>query len=380
MDKVLSELESLFIEAKRTNEFEFILTLINYKSIGSMDTTSNLHEWFEAIDFYKGLYNEYDDKSKTRMALMLYSTFFENSDFYNIIGSLCNINLGYRGSSYLYWKTKKLERLLGTGEKIDLVTEILDDCKRDNIIKFFQDNHYAEIRNTFFHSAYSLSEGQYILHDSESIKIDGVGRGYFEVKEFFYPKVDNVICFFEAFKSQYLNSFASYTEEKVIKGFFPQLTDIYIHGTEKGLRGFTVKNTAQFFGEWVDSMILYDEKDDMWFAKNIQTGHIDIEKINIDEKLTRYEKKDRIHLTDAEFFNLVDKIVQRNQVPEMPRIIDLLIKFGNKKYDEWENEGDHFRKYSLPRVILPFYDKAVTLNKHLDLKEIKKRIKELRPE
>jgi len=379
MKEVLSELEDLFVKAKQTNEFEFILTLINYKSIGAMDSTSNLHEWFDSIEFYKALYNGLEDKEKTRIGCLLYSTFFENSDFYNILGSLCNILMGYRGSSYLYWKTKKLERLLGTGEKIEMVSEKLDDCKKVRILKFFEDNHFQSIRNSFFHSAYSLSDGHYILHDTEAIRIEGLEKGSFESKKFLYPLIENVTSFFDTFRKLYFDSFSSYKEEKVIKGFFPNLTDIFIHGTEKGLRGFTVKNTAQFYGVWVDSMILYDEKNDMWFAKNIQFGHFDIEKIELDEQLTRYEKKDNIHKADAEFFNMVDKVVQRYQRDEMPRIINLLIKFGDKKYDEWTKEQNIFRKNSLPKAILLFYERTILLNLHLDLKEIKKRINEIKP-
>lgn len=377
MEDVLKELSSLFEESKQKNEFEFILTLINYKSIGAMDSTSNLHEWFDAIEFYKTLYNELDGKKKTRIGCLLYSTFFENSDFYNIIGSLCNIIMGYRGSSFLYWKTKKLERLLGTGEKIELVSEKLADCGKNSILSFFEDNHFQSIRNSFFHSAYSLSGNTYILHDTEPLIIHGIERSSFEVNEFLYPKIENIIRFFEAFKRLYTDSFFSYKDEKVIKGYFPFLTDVYIHGTETGLRGFTVKNTAQFFGKWVDSMILYDENYEMWVARNVDMGHVDIEKIEIDEQITRYEKKDNIHKADAEFFNMVDKIAQRNLADEVPRVINLLIKFGDKKYDEWKNEPNIFRKANLPKSVLPYYQKADKINKHLNPKPIKDKIKEL---
>lgn len=378
MKDIIAELESLFADARKTNEFEFILTLINYKSIGSPETTSNLHEWFEAIEFYKQIYNDIAGKEKTRIGCLLYSTFFENSDFYNILGSLCNITMGYRGSSYLYWKTKKLERLLSTGEKIDLVSERLDDCKREKILQFFDQNHLQQIRNTFFHSAYSLIDDTYLLHDTESVNVNGALRTSFDVKDFLYPKIENVISFFDTFKRSYLDSLLSYNEEKVIKGYFPNLTDIYIHGNEKGLRGFTVKNTTQFYGQWVDSIIVYDEKHDMWFAKNIDMGRVDIETIEVDEQITRYEKKTSIRKADAEFFNMVDKIVQRNRASEVPRIIDLLIKYGNNKYDEWKAEHNPFRKRSLPKVVLPFYEKAQRLKLYNDMKQVNVRVAELR--
>ena len=203
MKDVLNDLTTLFDEAKAKREFEFIQTLINYTGMGAKELSTNLHEWFEAIEFYKGLYFQFSEKEKTRIGTLLYSTFFENSDFYNILGSLCKIKLGYKGSSYLFWKTKKYERLLGIGEKQDFLVELLDDAGKPNIISFFEENHFKEIRNTFFHSAYSLSDEEYILHDSEPIRIDGVGQSSFNVPEFLYPKIENIILCFDAFKKFY---------------------------------------------------------------------------------------------------------------------------------------------------------------------------------
>ncbi len=108
MPTVLQEFEELFEEAKAKNEFDFVLTLINYRGISSANLNSNLHEWFDAIEFYKRLFYSLKDKEKARIGALLYSTFFENSDFYNIVGSLCRINLGFKGSSYLFWKKKSM--------------------------------------------------------------------------------------------------------------------------------------------------------------------------------------------------------------------------------------------------------------------------------
>lgn len=89
MENAVKDLTSLFEKAKATNEFEFIFTLMNFKSMASIEDT--LHKWFDAFEMYKRLHSEFNGKEKTYMACLLYSTFFENSDFYNILGSLCNI-------------------------------------------------------------------------------------------------------------------------------------------------------------------------------------------------------------------------------------------------------------------------------------------------
>jgi hypothetical protein len=170
MKDVLPEIELLFNNARTNNEFQFLLTILNYKHISSPEEASNLYEWFDAIEFYKTEYVSLQEKA--RIGLLLYSTFFENSDFYNIISSLGKNALGFSGTSYPFWKTKKQDCLLGTGEKIRMVSEILTDCGYINFMRFFEETHFEQTRNAFFHSAYSMYEGDFIIFDSEPIVIN----------------------------------------------------------------------------------------------------------------------------------------------------------------------------------------------------------------
>ena len=378
MDKVLDDLKTLFEEARNKSDFEFVLTLINYRGLGTHKLTTNLHEWFEAIEFYKRLYFSLEGKEKTRIGTLIYSTFFENSDFYNIIGSLCRIKLGFKSSSYLFWKTRKYERLLGIGEKQDFLIELLDDAGKQNIINFFNENHFKEIRNTFFHSAYSLSDEDYILHDSDPIVINGVGQYDFNVEAFLYPIIENVIAFFDAFQKLYFESFDLYKENKEVVGLFPNPTPITILGTEKGLQGFKNKNSVQFYGKWHDSGIWYNENTDMWEAWNLRIPFENIETIEIRDQLRRYESKDDIKKSDTEFQNLVDKVVDRKDPHEIARATQLLVKFGNVRYQKMNEEQNPFKKKSYPKIILPYYERALEIGAELfDVAELKKRIKEL---
>lgn len=376
MEKVIAELTTLFDEAKQRSEFEFIQTLINYKGMGSKELSTNIHEWFDAIEFYKRLYESLEDKEKTRIGLLLYSTFFENSDFYNIIGSLCKIKLGFKGSSYLFWKTKKYERLFGIGEKQDFLLELLYDADKPNFIAFFEENHFKEIRNSFFHSAYSLSDEEYIMHDSEPVYINGVGHSSFETKTFLYPKIEIVIQFIEVFRKLYFDSFASYREDKVVDGFFPNPVKVTILGSKGGLKGFRIKNSVNLYGQWHDSGIWYDEKYNMWEGHNIRFDMASKETIEIDEQLTRYEKKADINKHDAEFHNMIENIVERKRAKEIARATTLLVKFGDLRYKKMIDEKNPFKKDSYPNYILPFYKRAIDIGSQLiDTKEIIKRIK-----
>jgi len=378
MKETIAEITALFEEAKQKREFDFVLTLINYKGIGAKELSTNLHEWFESIEFYKGLYYKYSKKEKTRVGTMLYSTFFENSDFYNILGSLCKIKLGYKGSSYLFWKTKKYERLLGIGEKQDFLVELLDDAGKPAIISFFEKNHFKQIRNTFFHSAYSLSEEDYILHDSEPIVINGVGNYSFNVEEFLYPKIENIIQIFDAFQKLYSDSFKSYQVDKEVDALFPNPCKAIILGSKDGLRGFKIKKAVSLFGRFCDSGIWYDEKHQMWAGHNIRIDFANIETIEINESLTRYENKADITRNDWEFQNLVDKILERKDAKEIFRVTHLLVKFGDARLQKMIAEGNSFKQRNFPKIILPFYRQAVEVGSHImDMTTVMRNIKKL---
>lgn len=378
MDNTINDLKSLFDEARQKSEFDFVLTLINYRGMGTKKLTTNLYEWFDAIEFYKTLFYSHKGKEKTRIGTLIYSAFFENSDFYNIIGSLCRIKLGFKGSSYLFWKTTKYERLLGISEKQDFLVELLDEAEKQEIITFFIDNHFKEIRNTFFHSAYSLSEDEYFLHDSEPITIGGVGQYSFNVETFLLPKIENIITFFDNFKKLYLDSFDSFKVDKEVDGLFPNASKVIILGSQDGLKGFKIKNALQLYGQTNDSGIWYEEEYDMWAGHNINMYFDNIETIEIIEQLTRYENKSDINKNNAEFNNVVDKVKERNNPNELIRAVNLLAKFGHVRDKKMELEQNPHKKNSYPNIILPYYKKAVELGDNIaDMISLKERIKEL---
>jgi hypothetical protein len=373
MEQIIVELKALFDEARQRNEFEFVLTLINYRGIGKEDIT-NLYEWFDAIDSYKGMYATLTSKKKTRIGALLYCTFFENNDFYNIIGSLCKISLGYRGSSYLYYKARKQERLLGTGEKIDLILELLNDCGKHELITFFTTVHVKQIRNSFFHSAYSLMGDYYIMHDTEEIEVAGQWSRSFDVPAYFYPKVEAVIAYFDAFKSFFWAAHKSYTRNKAIVAYFPTPHAGEILGSDDGLQGVVVKNTAIFYGIPADSSIVYDKRYDMWMANNIRITGPDREAMDLADQLSRYEAKADIRLTDAEFNSLVETITDRNIPGERYRAAKLLIKFGSLMDAKAMAETNPFKRKSLIENTLSYYRRTLALASDMTTPELPARI------
>jgi hypothetical protein len=284
--------------------------------------------------------------------------------------------LGFRASSYLFWKTKKNERLLGIGEKENFLIDLLTDAGKPNIIAFFGDVHYTDIRNAFFHSAYSLKDDDFILHDTVGILIKNVIYRSFSITEFFYPLVDQVILFFDAFKKLYNDSFSSYQQDKEI-GPNPLGKSGIIIGTPDGLGGIRIPNAVQFYGEWVDSGIWFDKRFG-WAGHNIHINLSDTETLEIADQLSRFEGKTHVVKNDIAFNNLLDVIKERNRDDELARAIQVLINYGNFKQGKMEKEENPHKKKSLPKGIIPFFEKAIELAKgKWDLSGLKIRIDSL---
>jgi hypothetical protein len=364
MEETIEELKRLFEEANVINEFDFVQSLINYRGLGTHKLVTNLYEWFDSMENYVKLYNiQIELKNKVRLGLLIYSTFQENSDFYNIIGSLCNVILGLKPSSYLYWKTKKYERVLGVSEKQGFLLEKLYDSNYPYIIEFFKNNIHTSIRNNFFHSTYSLSNQDFILHETEPVILDGKSYYSLEIETQLFPLIENVIQFFQTFRNEFFKHFESYKVDKEVIGYFPTKCNVTIIGSEQGLQGFKIKNSVQFYGKFHDSGIWYNSETDMFEGHNIVFNSPSIEQIELHEQLNRYNGKDDIHQNDSEFHNAVERVIERSIPDELQFAVQLLLKFGDIRFKKMEAEENPFKKKSFSKFILPFYEKAILIAK-----------------
>ncbi len=366
MEETLKELTKLFFDSKSKSEFNFVTTLLNFKMMGDPKLTSNLYEWFDAMEFYIGLYETLkENKERTRIGLLFYSTFQENSDFYNIIGSFCNILLGLKPSSYLFWKTKKNERYLGIAEKQNFLLEKLYEINCQNLINFFNNNIYSSIRNSFFHSTYSLSETNIFLNETEPVIINGNVKHSLDLECELFPIIENVKIFFLEFKKLFYLNLKSYNSNKDILADLPIAKRVTILGDNDGLLGFKIENAVQFYGEYHDAGVLYNKKKDIFEAFNMRFNFPTEDTIIIREQINRYINKDDIHQSDVEFQNLVDKIVDRKQSEEIRIITQLLIKFGDIRYEKMMIEENFYKKESFIKHIIPFYERAIKVGKNV---------------
>jgi hypothetical protein len=70
IENVLEDLTTLFDEAKQRSEFNFVLTLLNFTGMALKELSSNLHGWFDAIEFYKGIFRLLSEKERTRIGTL----------------------------------------------------------------------------------------------------------------------------------------------------------------------------------------------------------------------------------------------------------------------------------------------------------------------
>jgi len=106
-----------------------------------------------------------------------------------------------------------------------------------------------------------------------------------------------------------------------------------------------------------------------------------VETIEIGEQLQRYFSKADIHKSDKDFFNMIDKLKERNVPHELQTAVQLLIKFGNIRYDKMDSEQTIPKKKSLKYITLPFYEKALEMSgTSFDRTELNKRVKLLKEE
>jgi hypothetical protein len=119
----------------------------------------------------------------------------------------------------------------------------------------------------------------------------------------------------------------------------------------------------------------------MYAGHNIRFDMPSVESIEINDQIKRYEDKDDIHQSDAEFHNLIEKISERNDPDEIAKVTHLLLKFGNLRHQKMLKEENHFKRRSFLKFILPFYKRAIEIGSELfDTTEIKKAVEELEKE
>ncbi|MEJ0055737.1 MAG: hypothetical protein WDN75_08855 [Bacteroidota bacterium] len=344
----MKELDRLFADAKAKNELEFVRALINYRGPSSRFLGSNLFEWFEAIENYERWYRRenYSLHEKGRFALLLYSTFFEATDLYLILGNLSRVATGHRVIPHGYWKHEKQNHWLGVNEKISLIEELLIDAGFETVQRFFRDNHFEQIRNAFFHSTYAFDNDDYILNDVETLYIDYLGHHTLSLTEFLFPKVEIILEFFHRFKDLLIGNMKAYS-----KGTQGTEDGGEIFGSESGIVGYKDNegNTLSLSNDcWMDA-----------------TGHLQLRALvdrHVMDELDRLEKKAKLTTDDGCVHHLYDALVQRKNQTERQRLGGIYARLGDMLLSMSSSEPNHFRMFKLRDLTRKYYERMSELS------------------
>jgi hypothetical protein len=240
-DEFYGKLEKLFKKARDSDEFQYILTLINFEGIKGpgWEPIFESREVIGLIDRCKKIAKT--DEDLTRLYLLSYCHVVEMRDLYKVIFNLYKV---IAGDYYNAWPFAKLNKphpkkmfqqiLPSPAQKIKMIENYTIQHELDgeviNIIKDFYNN---EVRNAFYHSHYILYNGEF--RDTEfswnTIPIKDLAQ-----------LIKKAGGFYNAFMRMYGDAKLEYREEKVIEDKRSNFGKVKIISGKYGLEGFEQVN------------------------------------------------------------------------------------------------------------------------------------------
>lgn len=213
-----NELERLFKKAKEIDEFEYVCALLNFKGMGDPRALSHLNESFDFLIQITELIpkqNTYQDQ--IRLFLLLYCHIFEMDEFYNVIGNMLRITQGERYTSMLY-NNPTFSQELKPSNKIDKLKSIAIKAGFTELTDIIASLYSSPLRNSFFHSSYSLTERDYYIVAGNGFKIEGIKTKSASLKDYILPITQSTVNMAGYFFNILNFSRLEYKYNKVITG------------------------------------------------------------------------------------------------------------------------------------------------------------------
>ncbi len=234
------ELKRLFKSAKKKDEFEYICCLINFKGIGDPRALSHIYESkdliLQMVDLIERTKNNHE---QIRLLLLLYCHIFEMDELYNILGNMLRVSLGERYRPMLY-NSPTINPALKPVNKLDKLQSLAKKAGFELLIKTIQKLYSSPLRNSFFHSSYSLTGDNYFIVSGKDLKIAGVSKRVASLQKDILPITQSTVNIAGNFFNVLRSASLEYKENKVVIGRLePEGIEIEIIGhPEKGLSGF----------------------------------------------------------------------------------------------------------------------------------------------
>lgn len=236
----IRESERLFETAKSKDEFEYVCALINFNEMGDPRALSHIHESRDLFFQMVKLIEKFDNRhEQIRLLLLLYCHIFEMDEFYNIIGNMLRISLGERYGVMLY-NSPALTTELKPANKLDKLKTLAKKAGFELLIDTIKSLYSSPLRNSFFHSSYSLSGDDYYIVSGKELKIDGLSKRVVSLREYILPLTQSTVNMAGHFFNLLRSSRLDYKENKIVIGRLePKGVKIEIMGhPERGLSGF----------------------------------------------------------------------------------------------------------------------------------------------
>ena len=238
----IKEAERLFKTAKSKDEFEYVCTLANINGLGLGNTRAfnHIHEskdlFFQMVELIEKSENKHE---QIRLLLFLYCHIFEMDELYNIIGNMLRISIGERYGVMLYNSPSLLTNLKPVN-KLDKLQSLAKKSGFEFLIDTVKSLYSSPLRNSFFHSSYSLSGDDFYIVSGQELKINGLSKKVVSISEYILPLTQSTVNIAGQFFNLLRKSRLEYRENKIVTGRLePKGVRIEIIGHPiKGLLGF----------------------------------------------------------------------------------------------------------------------------------------------
>jgi len=152
----VNTIDNVFNEAKKRSEFEFILTLLGVRGLSDAGWDP-----FETTKYVFGLFSDLlntklEFKESIHYSLLLYGHLVEASEPYEIICNMINIGNGGRYGTYNFPTKGERKIPQSPSEKIRKLEDLAVTDNQKGIIKLLNTFYDRELRNSIFHSDYSV--------------------------------------------------------------------------------------------------------------------------------------------------------------------------------------------------------------------------------
>lgn len=162
-EKTIAE---LFSEAKKTDEFEFICTLLRVRGIvGPGQDALN-----ESLNFSAQLLGlveaPIESSLRRRLVLLLYCHLTEVNDVYNVLSNLGRIAI--RNDRY---SMDPLDGCIYPLEKVDRINKLVSESAFASIGEALDYLLLSPVRNAFYHSEYAITQKSFNLLNGRTVQV-----------------------------------------------------------------------------------------------------------------------------------------------------------------------------------------------------------------